>query len=495
MTKNNRNNNKNNSQNSFKISKINTNFQFTKPNSKLANQISNSIGKTLTVIGLLGLTLSGVSLSTLAQNTPAQTPNQQPAQGGLGVMPTNSDPKNSQTKGWFIENVKAGESISKTATIINTYAENKEVELRAKDNIQTRDGGWDFRDNSSKDEFLGSWVKLEKEKLKIDGNKSGEVKFDINVPTNAKSGEYGAVIAAQLPTVANNQGVAIENRIGSRIYLTVPGELKMATKMDKFEFLSPKSQDYSQSSSDKVAMQVNFENTGNIFTKSFGKVTITTPKGMIEQVVDRDLAPRQNPFLFNFTTNEDWQVGKYKAKIELNNRPLIANKGEISDTSPVKILETEIDLTQDIINTIKKDRQNPAGVVNQVAKTNAPSTFELGGNTEKVAQNDNKKEEKLEDKMDKTSKTTNTEEKNSIMPIIIGGGALGLVIIALLVFLLAKKGKKDETELETKTSSKTNSNEISGSKKSTVSPKTNEAKIQVEAVKSEKMEEKLPEQE
>ncbi len=492
MTKN---NNKNPLQNLFKkansSSNCNSNFLINSkfcakvPTklSKITFKITNSARKILTIFSLFGLTLGTISVSTLAQSTPAQ-----PAQkGGLGVMPTNSDPKNSQSKGWFIENVEAGKNISKSATIINTYGEDKEVELRAKDSIQTRDGGWDFRDNSSMDKFLGSWVKLDKEKVKVNANKSSEVKFEINVPSGTKSGEYGAVIAAQLPTVANNQGVAIENRIGSRIYLTVPGELKMSTKMDKFEFLSPKSQDYSQSSSDKVAMQVNFENTGNIFTKSFGKVMITTPKGTIEQVVDRDLAPRQNSFLFNFTTSEDWQVGKYKAEIKLTNRPLIPNKGEISDTSPIETLETEIDLTQDIIDTIKKDRQNPAVVVNQAAKTNAPSTFELGGNAEKLAQNSDTGGDKTDDKMNKQNKISSLEEKSSMMPIIIGGGILGLIIIALLVFILKKR--KSETE----TTSKTSLTEVSNLGNS--KPKINDQNIQVETVKTQKMEEKLPEQE
>ena len=443
-----KNNNKNPLHSSFKkvnfSSNCNSNFlinskfcaKFPTKLSKITFKITNSARKTLAIFGLFGLTLGTISISTLAQSTPSQ-----PAQqGGLGVIPTNNDPKNLQTKGWFIENVEAGKNISKSATIINTYGENKEVEIRAKDSIQTRDGGWDFRDNSSTDEFLGSWVKLDKEKVKIDANKSSEVKFEINVPSGTKSGEYGAVVAAQLPTVANNQGVAIENRVGSRIYLTVPGELKMSTKMDKFEFLSPKSQDYSQSSSDKVAMQVNFENTGNIFTKSFGKVIITTPKGTIEQVVDRDLAPRQNSFLFNFTTSEDWQVGKYKAKIELNNRPIINNKGEISDSSPTKTLETEIDLTQDIINTIKKDRQNPLGAVPQEVKKEDQKAFVFGG--DKTAENEPAKKVVNSD-----NKEVKKEEKSDMMPIILGSVAiLSLIIVALLVFLLKKKDQKEKVE-------------------------------------------------
>jgi len=101
---------------------------------------------------------------------------------------------------------------------------------------------------------LGSWIKLAQDKLNISADKNTEVKFDINVPSNTKIGKYGEIISVQLPTVPNVQGVAIENRVGSRIYLTVLGDLKMEVKMDKFEFLSPKSLNYAQSTSDKVAM-------------------------------------------------------------------------------------------------------------------------------------------------------------------------------------------------------------------------------------------------
>jgi len=447
------------------------------------SKVSNSLVKSLTVLSLFGLTLTTFSLATLAQSAPtaATTNPQTAAGGGLGIMPSTSDPKNTQTKGWFIENIEAGKSVSRSANVINQHKEDKDVEIRAKDSIQTRDGGWDFLDNSSKDEFLGSWIKLEKDVINVKSGKGAGIKFDINVPKDAKSGEYGAVIATQLPTVANNRGVAIENRVGSRVYLTVPGDLKMSTKMDKFEFLSPKSQNYNQSNSDKVAMQVNFENAGNIFTKSFGKVTITTPKGTITQVVDRDLAPRQSAFLFNFATSEEWMPGKYKAKIELNNRPLINNKGQITDSSPVKTLETEIDLTQEIIDTIKKDRQNPAGIVPQIANNNAPSTFEIGGSNEEVktaqvgtGKNTDESKIKIEEKTEEKTE----EKQDSMMPILIGGGVLGVIIIVLLVSLLMKKGKKDEVEKvevkSVKSVSSVNSN-----------PKTPEV-VQVETVNTEK---------
>lgn len=452
---------------------------------KTTNFLSKSLAKSTKIVkrsifGISVLSFALGSLTTLAQN-----------QGSLGVMPTTSDPKNTQTKNWFLEKVEPGGKISQVATVSNFYKEDKEIEVRAKDNIQTRDGSWDFRNNEVEDEFLGKWVKLEKNKINVAAGKSSEVKFEINVPSNAKSGEYGGVIAAQLPTVPNAQGVAIENRVGSRIYLTVPGELKMAVKMDKFEFLSPKSLNYNQSTSDKVAMQLNLENTGNIFTKSFGKVQITSPDGVVDQVVDKDLAPRQSPFLFNFTTNKVWQVGKYKAKIELNNRPIINNKGEIADSSPAKVLETEFEMTQEIISTIAKDRQNPAGIIAPEVKKEDQKAFVFGGD-EKVTQNDESKKEVQKEVQNFDNKEVKKEEKSDMMPIILGSVViLGLIIIILLVFLLKKKGQKEEKE----TSLKTNSNEISGSQNSAVSPKTNETKVQAETVKYEKIEEKLPEQE
>jgi hypothetical protein len=409
---------------------------------KIANKISVQSTQLIkkSIFGLTTLSLALGGLTTLAQNP-----------GSLGIMPTTSDPKNSQTKTWFLEKVEAGSSVSRAVNILNFYKEDKEVEVRAKDNIQTRDGSWDFKDNAVKDEFLGSWVKLEKDKVSVPAGKSTEAKFTVNVPSDAKPGEYGGVIAVQLPTIADNQGVAIENRVGSRIYLTVPGDLKMAVKMDKFEFLSPKSLNYSQSTSDKVAMQLNFENVGNIFTKSFGKVQITTPTGTIEQVVDKDLAPREKPFLFNFTTNESWQVGKYKAKIELNNRPIINNKGELVDSSPAKILETEFDMTQDIIDAIKSDRQNPAQAVQQQQSVSAGNkTFAIGD--EQSTASVSSQSAPVTSQSSSQAVEVKKEEKTDYMPILLAGvGVLALIIIVLLVFLLKKKGAKEEVKAQTKT--------------------------------------------
>jgi hypothetical protein len=331
----------------------------------------NLLKKLFVTSTFVGIMLSSLSLSSFAQSS-----------GGIGVLPSTKNPSNPQTKDWFIETAKPGEKIKRSAIISNFFSDEKEIQIRAKDNVQTKDGGWNFKNNNAADEFLGKWISLETDKIKVAGGKSND----------AKSGEYGGVIAAQLPPIPNNQGVAIENRIGSRIYLTVPGDLKMATKMDNFEFLTPKSQNYSQLSSDKIAMQIKFENIGNIFTKAFDKVVITTPNGQIEQVIDKDLAPRQPGFLFNFDTKKDWQVGKYKAKFEFSNRAIINNKGELADSSPNKILETEIDMTQEMIDQIKKDHQNPTKIKTIAKENSSISAFNFAGNqkSEQITTSDKK---------------------------------------------------------------------------------------------------------
>jgi len=80
-----------------------------KPTNFLSKSLAKSsklVKKSIFGISVLSFALGGLIILT-------QNP------GGLGVIPTNSDPKNNQIKNWFLEKVEAGGKISQVVTISN----------------------------------------------------------------------------------------------------------------------------------------------------------------------------------------------------------------------------------------------------------------------------------------------------------------------------------------------------------------------------------------
>ena len=70
------------------------------------------------------------------------------------------------------------------------------------------------------------WVHLSTTNISVDGNKSFDVPYTINVPQNAAPGGYYAVIFAETSSDSTQTGVVSHNRVGTILYITVNGDIK-----------------------------------------------------------------------------------------------------------------------------------------------------------------------------------------------------------------------------------------------------------------------------
>ncbi len=70
------------------------------------------------------------------------------------------------------------------------------------------------------------WVHLSTTNTSVDGNKSFDVPYTINVPQNTAPGGYYAVIFAETSTDGTQTGVVSHSRVGTILYITVNGDIK-----------------------------------------------------------------------------------------------------------------------------------------------------------------------------------------------------------------------------------------------------------------------------
>ncbi|MFE7777772.1 hypothetical protein ACFU5O_28510 [Streptomyces sp. NPDC057445] len=108
---------------------------------------------------------------------------------------------------------------------------NRPLTLRvyAGDAFTTADGGFDLFAAGHRPTDVGAWVKLGKNVLSVPRRSHVIVPFTMTVPRNVTPGDHVGGIVASLSAVRTDKKgnkVAVDQRVGARIYLRIAGELK-----------------------------------------------------------------------------------------------------------------------------------------------------------------------------------------------------------------------------------------------------------------------------
>ena len=405
------------------------------PNKKTFNKIFNITSKVSTLaFSLILLTSSSISsLSVSAQDAGVR------AVDGIAVQPAESDTNQPLTRAWFIQNLKPGESVERKALISNLSDKEKIIQLSPEDRISNTEQ-FTYTDKEPLAQ-VGTWITLNSDKVTIPAQKAVEVSFKIKVPENTVSGEYAGVLAVQeLKPTTGGSGFNVINRVGARIYVTVPGDLTVGAELPQFEFNTPSTVGYTDfvksnfmQSYDNIFMAWKIKNTGNVFEKIKGNLEIETPAGKITQDFDRDFAPKDQPIAIPaFLTKAKWQVGKYKATFTFSNPVVIDfNKKDVKEVSPTKTYTTEFTMNETDLAKIKKDFEE--------IKANRPKSAEPIANKKDEPSSANTiKEAPVEVKKEEAKKEDNT---GLFIGLGIGGGVIILGLIGAVGYLVWKQRK------------------------------------------------------
>ena len=184
----------------------------------------------------LVLVLQFILIGAFGQTSTARA--QEAPQASIGVSPTRFDDKEPLSKSWFIEQLNPGDEVEREYSVFNYMDSEQKVNLFANDATQTQDGNFTYQQNYEQSNLVGKWVTIQEKDVTISSKSQKNFKFKLKIPAGTPNGEYAGVISAQLPGVKNEEGVTIESRIGTRLYITVGKELKLATKAENFNFFS-----------------------------------------------------------------------------------------------------------------------------------------------------------------------------------------------------------------------------------------------------------------
>ena len=203
----------------------------------------------------------------------AQTP--PPSEGGVGIRlleaPTarEKDPRALRS---IVDHVKPGASFTRKFEVSNTTTNRRTVQIYAAA-ADVQGGTFVHADGRTQNE-LSSWISLTMSSADLAPGQKAEPVLTITVPADAVEGERYAVVWAELPPrTPPGGGVAVVNRVGLRVYLSVGKGGEPATDF-VIESLTA-----TRDPARRPVVQATVRNTGGRALDLTGKLTLTDGPG------------------------------------------------------------------------------------------------------------------------------------------------------------------------------------------------------------------------
>ncbi|GAA2367464.1 WxL protein peptidoglycan domain-containing protein [Dactylosporangium salmoneum] len=233
----------------------------------------------------------------------------------------------------FDYTLDAGASLSDAMVVANHSAKAITLRVYASDAFTTHNGGIDLLPTGAKSTDVGIWVKAESDSVTLQPGQSATVPFTLSVPTNATPGDHSGGLVTTLVDEAGANGVRVEHRLGSRVYVRVNGALHPALTVADIHA------DYSgtinPAGTGSVRVSYTVRNTGNVRLSAGQSVTVEGPFGLLS----RDAAVANLPEILpgNALTNTVtvtgvWPATRMTAQIKLT--PVASGGSKPVPTNP-----------------------------------------------------------------------------------------------------------------------------------------------------------------
>lgn len=183
-------------------------------------------------------------------------------------------------RGKFTFGATSGAVVKDYVAINNVSAEPLTLRVYAADAFNTTEGGYDLLATGKPSKDIGTWIKLDRESVTVAPGSQEIVPFTVTVPRDAPPGDHAAGIVASLLTEQTNTDgskVAVDTRVGTRMYLRIAGELRPQLSVENLDvayhgLLNP-------FGSGRVTVKYTVRNTGNVRLEGAQAVRVDLPWG------------------------------------------------------------------------------------------------------------------------------------------------------------------------------------------------------------------------
>lgn len=211
--------------------------------------------------------------------------------GGLGVYPDQSEwnPKNEATKSWFVYTLNPGEIKNAKVDVKNDSDQPVTLKIYPVDAVTTKDGSFAPQSEDSTRKEVGAWINMPTTEVSLNPKEIKKIDFTITVPSSVEVGDHmGAIIIQNKKGAEVKAGTTVQivNRLGARIYITIPGKKISKLEIDSFD---------NTMEDDKIVFQLSLINKGNTRIAPKGEIEIKNESGELVDKIDltqREIFPK-----------------------------------------------------------------------------------------------------------------------------------------------------------------------------------------------------------
>ena len=213
-------------------------------------------------------------------------------------------------------NLMPDESTTQNITIINRLGRTAEFTLNREDFIGSEDPEKStvfLGEDSSAVTSARNWISTEIEKITLNHGDRLTLPVSIKVPKGVNTGShYTAVfVSVASPESSEKDKVKLVSRVGTLILINVPGNNQESGEISDFNA------DRKFYRNGPVEFNTVFKNTGNVYQKVRGEITITNILGaQVAQIPIKDWVVLSNASRRQTVEwDKKWLVGRYKAHL------------------------------------------------------------------------------------------------------------------------------------------------------------------------------------
>ncbi len=163
----------------------------------------------------------------------AQTKSPDPALTGLGIRlleaPTDrrNDPR---AQVYIVDHVPSGTALSRRVEVVNRTGRDARVSLYPAAS-EVSDGSFQVLPGAGENQLTG-WMRVTPATIELAAGASAAATVEIDVPGGVGGGERYAAVMAEVVERSDQPGIAIANRVGVRVYLSVGGAEEPASDFE-----------------------------------------------------------------------------------------------------------------------------------------------------------------------------------------------------------------------------------------------------------------------
>ena len=178
--------------------------------------------------------------------------------GGVGGQPAQFRAEEPKSKNIFIHTVQPGQTLQESIIVYNLDGEGEEktLEIQGVDAIHSSGGGVACAQALDEQKEVGTWIALEKTEVQLAASQRETIPFTISAPEEIEAGEYNGCIVIKEQKNEGGTGLSLSTRVGIRVALTIPGELRR-------EIVEPTIVRSIRENGDFI-FQISGRNTGNV---------------------------------------------------------------------------------------------------------------------------------------------------------------------------------------------------------------------------------------